>query len=140
MLCLTAILLAACSRPASQRPASLAPTTGTAAHSGPQVLIDQVQVEAGAGIYVQGHSTLADGECVKTELLDAQQPVAWWPKDVCVEVDAGQWELLAALGKDGAPETLNPAGHYTVHAWWPKQPQQSSTNFSIDLAGPSPAH
>jgi hypothetical protein len=126
---LAAGLLMACTRPASSPPVVYSTS------SAPRVIIERVQVNQGAGIYVSGRSTLPDGECVQTELLANSKNVDWWPRDVCVAVDAGRWEILTALGRAGAPERLEPGNAYEVHAWWPKEPSETLTRFPFDLNG-----
>lgn len=121
--------VSACTRSASQNPVQ------TPTGSQESITVRQVQVIDGTGIYVTGQSTLADKECVQTELLVDQKPAAWWP-DVCIEVASGQWELLVGLGKNGAPAQLKAGSSYVLHAWWPKQPAQSSTHFPFDLDRP----
>jgi hypothetical protein len=127
---LVAGLLSACTRPASL-PAVVHETS-----SAPGITIEQVQVSQGAGIYVAGRSSLPNGECIKTELLANQEAVKWWPRDVCVEIDLHQWEILAALGRNGAPERLDPNLKYKIHVWWPKDPAAISTEYPFDLNGP----
>jgi hypothetical protein len=107
-----------------------------ATDSAPRIFIDLVQVNEGSGVYVSGRSTLPDGACVKTELLEDQKVLEWWPRDVCVEIANGKWEFLAALGRDGAPERLNPDVEYQIHAFWPDQPDKVDTRFPFDLSGP----
>ncbi len=127
---LAAGLLASCTLPASK------PSVTVATRSAPEITIERVQVSQGAGVYVSGRSTLPDGACIKTELLIDGKAADWWPKDVCVTVDAGQWEILAGLGRKGAPERLEPGKEYEIHAWWPEDPNQVSTRFPFDLNGP----
>ena len=126
----TAILLTACTRPASQ------PAVVYATDNAPRIIIERVQVSEGSGIYVHGRSTLPDGECVQSELFAGQEVLDWWPRDVCVEISASQWEILVPLGRGGAPQQLDPAAAYEVHAWWPEQPEEVTTRFPFDLSGP----
>ncbi len=123
-------LLAACTRSASKPPVVYGTGTPT------DITIERVQVNQGAGVYVAGRSTLPDGECVQTELLADQKVVEWWPKDVCVEIATNRWEFLAALGRQGAPERLEPNVAYEVHAWNPKAPSKTSTRFPFQINGP----
>jgi hypothetical protein len=127
---LVAVLSTACSRSASKAP--VLPATPTEA----SLAIDQVQITQGTGIYLSGRSTIPAGECIRTELLADGKPVDWWPGDVCVEVDVGQWEMLVGLGHDNAPAQLPPGVQYEIHAWWPAQPDTVSTRFPFDLDGP----
>jgi hypothetical protein len=130
ILCLmVAGLLAACTRPASK------PSVVNATLITPGITIDQVQVNQGAGVYVTGRSTLSDGECVQTELTANQKVVQWWPRDVCVEINANKWEILAALGNKGAPKQLEPNVDYEIHAWNPKDPSATSARFPFHLNG-----
>lgn len=137
-LCLPAIslvvfLITGCTRPASR------PSVVYATESAPRIVIERVQVNEGSGIYLNGRSTLPDGECIMTELLEDQTVLEWWPRDVCVEIANGRWEFLAALGRGGAPERLDSNVEYEIHAWWPEQPDVVNTRFPFDLSGPPPA-
>lgn len=130
VISLAVILAAGCTRPASRPPVVYA------TESAPGIDIERVQVNEGSGIYLTGRSTLPDGECVMTELLENETVLEWWPRDVCVEIANGRWEFLAALGRGGAPERLDPGVEYVVHAWWPEQPEIVTTRFPFDLSGP----
>ncbi len=127
---LPVLLLAACTRPAS------IPSIVIATNSTPSITVERVQVDQGAGVFVSGRSNLPNGECLKTELLANKKVVDWWPRDTCIEIDSYQWEMLAALGHNGAPERLDPNAEYEIHAWWPKNPAAVSTRFPFDLNGP----
>lgn len=127
---LASVLEAACTRPASKPPFVYATS------SAPRVTVDRVQINQGTGIYFSGRSTLPNGECIKTELLEDGQKANWWPVDACVTVDLGQWEMLVGLGRSGAPDRLDPGKSYELHAWWPKNPEQVTTRFPFDLTGP----
>lgn len=132
------LLLAACTRSVSTEP-YVKPTSGTpqnATTAAPIVSIEDARVTQGEGIYITGHAALADGECIKTNLLAGGQAAAWWPKDICVQVDAGQWEMLVSLGRSGAPQQLDPKAAYTLQAWWPNQEQATLTQFPLNLNGP----
>jgi hypothetical protein len=83
------------------------------------IRISRVEVTADTGIYVSGATNLANNSCIQTELLADKKPVSWWPKDVCIQVEVGQWEILVSLGRRGAPAQLDPSSHYVLHAWWP---------------------
>ena len=127
---LVAGLLAGCTRSISR------PSVVYATSKAPSITIDRVQVNQGAGVYVAGRSTLPDGACVQTELFVDKKVAEWWPRDVCVEIAANRWEFLAALGRQGAPERLEPDVAYEIHAWYPKNPSEISTRFPFDLNGP----
>lgn len=127
ILLLLAGMLTACTRSLSRPPVALTPGPSAA------ITIDQVQVNQGAGVYVTGHSTLPDGACVQTELLADQKVAEWWPREVCVEIDANQWEILAALGREGAPGRLDPKVAYQIHAWNPQDPSGTSTRFPFTV-------
>jgi len=129
---LVLIFATGCTRPASKQ------LVIYATDNAPRIVIDRVQVSEGSGVYISGRSTLPDGECIQTELLENQQVLAWWPRDVCVEIAEGRWEFLTALGRSGAPERLDPDAEYLIHAWWPKQPEAVDAQFPFDLSGPPP--
>lgn len=157
VLFLAGWLAGGCTRPASTLPASLpaqvAPATPTAvARSTPTAInpvpptqnapgadvvsVRQVQVIQGTAITVTGEARLPAGECVRTELLAGTQPVDWWPGDACIEADAGTWEIVVPLGRRGAPERLDEAIEYKVHAWASSDPQGTGVSFPFDLSGP----
>lgn len=126
------LLLAACTRPASRAPAILA------TDQAPTITIDSVRVDQGEGIFVTGKSTLPEGKCLKTELLINRQATGWWPRDVCIEMDeTGQWELLVALGRNGAPAQMQPGQEYELHAWWPEKPDLVTTRFTFTPLEPT---
>jgi len=129
---IAAALLGACTRPASKSPA------GNSLERSPVITVNQVQVTQGSGIYVIGHSSLPNDECLQTELLANNQAVDWWP-GVCITADSNQWEILVALGKNGAPEHLADNIDYEIHAWWPKKPEETSAHFPFDPGGPQPS-
>lgn len=123
------ILFSACTRPASRTVLETSrPTAPTA-----WVSIQSVTVTAGQGIYVRGESHLPAGECVQTDLQINGDTAQWWPRDVCIQPDGGLWELLVALGKNGAPDQLAADSHCTLRAWWPGQPQTVQANFPFTL-------
>lgn len=124
------ILLTACTRSASTSP-TLITTEST-----PSITVDQVQVTQGTGINISGSGVVPAGDCVKTELLQNGEPVAWWPEDICVEVGAGRWEMLAALGREGAPAQLDTTAQYEIRARARSNPDATSVRFPFDLEGP----
>lgn len=124
------LLITACTRTASTSPTLL--TTESAA----PITVNQVRVTQGTGVYISGTALIADDDCVQTELLENGQPVEWWPKDICVQAGEGRWELLSALGRDGAPDELDLKAQYAVRAWSRAQPEATSIQFPFDLVGP----
>lgn len=129
-LILLLLLITACTRTASTSPTLI--TTESAS----PITVDQVRVTQGTGVYVSGTATIAEDDCVLTELLENGQPVGWWPKDICVQVGVGRWELLAALGRDSAPDQLDSTAQYAVRAWARAQPDATSIEFPFDLEAP----
>ena len=124
------LLITACTRTASTFPSIL--TTESIS----PVTIDQVRVTQGTGVYVSGSASIAEDDCVQTQLLENEQPVEWWPEEICVQAGDGRWELLTALGRDGAPEQLDPTAQYAVRAWSRSQPEATTIQFPFDLEGP----
>jgi len=112
-------------------PATVIPSPGAR-----QISITSVEVIQGSGIFVLGKAGLADGECIQTELVADNQPEPWWPRDTCIQVAAGQWEILVSLGRRGAPLELSRGVQYQIHAWWPKSAQETSIYFPFDMSGP----
>lgn len=134
-LLLLGTILSACTRSVSVSPLAQ-PTLTAPPSSSSLVKIDQVKVIDNKGIYISGHSNLPSGECIKTNLLADQKAVDWWPRDVCIQPDAGQWEMLVSLGRNGAPAQLDSKASYELQAWWPKQEKETQTRFPFDLQGP----
>ena len=123
-------LTVACTRQASTAPVAVP------SQSAPHIGIRRVQVTQGTGIYILGETDLPDGECIQTELLAEKRPEAWWPRDVCIQVESGQWEILVSLGRRGAPVQLDEEIQYEIHAWWLNDAQATSIYFPFDLSGP----
>jgi hypothetical protein len=127
------LLLTACTRPASSPPVILV------TENVPTITIDSVRVDQGEGIFITGRSSMPEGKCLKTELLINRQSAGWWPRDVCIEMDeTGQWELLVALGRNGAPAQMQPGLEYELHAWWPEKPDLVTTRFPFSPLEPTP--
>lgn len=125
------ILLSACIRFAARA----TPTTAT--DNAPRITIHSVRVIPREGIYITGSSTLPIGDCLKTELLIDEDAAAWWPRDLCIEMDdTGEWELLVALGRSGVPQELETGRQYEIRAWWPGNQKETMTRFYFDLDGP----
>lgn len=100
------------------------------------IRIDSVQVTQGTGVYIHGITALPDGECIQTDLLADNQPESWWPRDVCIQVETGQWEILVPLGRRGAPSQLGDDIQYEIQAWYPKGGKETWVSFPFDLSGP----
>jgi len=101
-----------------------------------RIVIVQVRVTQGTGVYILGETSLPDGSCIRTELLADHQVEAWWPADICVETASGKWEFLVPLGRHGAPSELDKEIMYEIHAWLPEDSQITSVYFPFDLSGP----
>jgi hypothetical protein len=74
------------------------------------------------GVRLSGKASLPPSRCLQTGLWIDDQPASWWPKDVCIEPDGGQWEMVVALGQNETPAQLNPQAHYEIRAWQQDQP------------------
>jgi hypothetical protein len=98
---------------------------------GPFIRVSRVEITADTGIYIAGATNIANGSCIQTQLLADKQPVTWWPKDVCIQVESGQWEILVSLGRRGAPAQLDTSRHYTLHAWWPGDGGKTILDYPI---------
>ena len=134
MCCLFLLFLTACTRPASTQAITLPPPPGPAQW---MIQIERVQVNTGASIEINGSAILAEGGCIQTELLENGQPVAWWPKDTCIQPDTrGTWQMVAPLGRKGAPPTLDSQSEYEIHARWPDHSEAVQTHFPLDIQPP----
>jgi hypothetical protein len=98
------------------------------------ITIESVQVD-GEQVMARGRSTLPDGTCLGSELWAGGELAAWWPADVCAQVDRGAWQLVVPLGVGQAPAALDPDVQYMLRAFLPGGPNIVSV-FAFDLAGP----
>jgi hypothetical protein len=89
--------------------------------------VDARQVEATLTyIRVRGTTNVRDDVCLRTELLQNNQPVAWWMSD-CVFALVGRWQVTVPLGKGGAPTTLDPQATYEFRVALRDNPALSDT-------------
>lgn len=121
------VLLSACSRPASTQ------VLGSPAAPGAAITIEQVQVTQGTGLRVNGASSLPAGDCFQTGVWINDELAGWWPADVCIEPDGGQWEMVIALGQGDTPAQLDPQSRYEVRAWLPDNPDQIVAHLAFTV-------
>jgi hypothetical protein len=103
--------------------------------TGDRITIDHVQIKVGGQISFSGRTTLPEGTCLQAQLLADDDPVNWWPRDTCVEVQQGDWEVSMPLPEDDGPEALGTSTQYRLRMWQRAQPSVESW-FHFDLAGP----
>ncbi len=122
-------LLAAC---------AAAPTPGSASESAPAYALEiqKVSVEQGVKVELTGSTTLPEGNCVYTQLLQNGDALTWWPVGKCFPVSSPDWQFSVPLGAEGAPEELDPEAAYCIHIWWPGAPTETLAEFDFDLAPP----
>jgi hypothetical protein len=132
LLMLCVILLAGCKRSLST-PNGPLPTQSVAPDA---VKIGSVKVTQGGSIEVDGKADLPDGACVETMLMENEQAVEWWPKDVCIQPDGGDWQMVVPLGRNGAPQNLNSQNNYEMRAWRPDESAKTLTAFPFELTSP----
>ena len=133
---LWAVLLTACSRQAARPAFPTVTQTGEASiQSGEaSITIETVEVTQAVGMRLSGTASLPPTGCLQTGLWIDDQPAGWWPAEVCIEPDAGQWEMVVALGQKETPAQLDPQAHYEIRAWLQNQPDQilASRSFQIE--------
>jgi hypothetical protein len=134
---LLALLLAACGAPGAgddgsatdKPPTEVPPAPGTIETAG-------VRAVPGSHIAFEGRSSLPDGTVLRTQLSADDAPVAWWPEEMDVVVEGGQWRVRVPLGEGGAPEALSAEKEYALRVWQRDNPAVEAAPFPFDLAGP----
>lgn len=119
----------ACSRQAARpavSPAVEQPGLGT-------ITIETIEVQQAVSVRLSGAASLSPGGCLQTGLWVDDLPAAWWPADICIEPDAGAWEMVVALGIDEAPARLDPQARYEVRAWQKGKPGQVLASKIISI-------
>ncbi|MBM3187638.1 MAG: hypothetical protein FJZ90_02840 [Chloroflexi bacterium] len=116
--------------------AALAACEGSAPGTGARsITTRKVRITPNQAITVSGEGRLAEGDCVRTELLAGQTPVAWWPAD-CATLKGSTWEVIVPLGQSETPGALATDTEYTIRAWLEADSQVQSEPFVFDLAPP----
>jgi hypothetical protein len=100
------------------------------------ITTESVQVAPGSHIEFAGRSTLPDGTCLHAQLSADGMPVAWWPAETCVEVEAGNWQVRVQLGENGVPQEMSREKQYVLHVWERDNPSVEAEPFWFDLSGP----
>lgn len=122
-----------CASPATtlQRPATALPEVDpTAAGAMVYTLsIDGVEV-TGDAIIFWGQTTLSTDYCLYTQLVNDEDPVAWWPAGKCFPVSNPVWRYAVALGEEGG-ETLPENASYVLKIWWPGAPGIVEDDFAF---------
>ena len=115
-----------------------APTQSTVPESTPvyALTIQQVSVEQGVKVELTGATTLPEGNCVYTQLLQDGEALGWWPVGKCFPVGSPDWQFSIPLGVEGAPDELDPDAAYCIHIWWPGAPAETLAELDFDLTPP----
>jgi hypothetical protein len=122
-------LLASCS-------AANAPSAAPESEAGYTLAIEQVSVEQGVKVELMGTTTLPEGNCVYSQLLENGEALSWWPVGKCFPVGSPDWQFSIPLGVEGAPAELDRDAAYCIHIWWPGAPTETLAEFDFDLAPP----
>ncbi len=101
-----------------------------------KIEIKGVEVREGELITFSGETTLPPGECLNSELTQDDALVEWWPNDQCFLVEAPDWRISVALGREDRPENLDSNAQYRLKVWWPSAPETVVDVFYFDLTPP----
>jgi len=99
-----------------------------------QIEIQDVSVELGVKVEFSGTTSLPEGNCVYTQLVQDNLAVEWWPVGKCFPVTQPEWSFAIPLGVEGAPENLDPEGDYCIRMWWPGAPSVTLAEYHFNLA------
>jgi hypothetical protein len=110
------------------------PTNGQTPVCDNCITITGVRIQPGWFTLV-GESALPDGTCLQTQLYVEDEPLPWWPKETCVTVQDGMWQISVSLEESGAPYERPLEGGYTLVAWQ-KDRRIASAVFWIEYSGP----
>ena len=101
---------------------------------GGSIAITGARVSPGE-IRISGTASLPAGSCVLTELLAGESLEPWWPTSRCATSETGDWRMAVDLGRDGAPEGLDPTVQYVLRARQRDDPSVEAV-FWLEMAGP----
>jgi hypothetical protein len=101
-----------------------------------RITVYSARVVPGSHIEFKGQSTLSNNTCLQTQLLADDAPLAWWPKETCVLVKNGAWQVSVNFGEKGVPQELSRGKQYILHVWERSNPWVEAEPFWFDLSGP----
>ena len=112
------------------------PTLETEAPVAYQIKVLDVVVEPGVKVELSGNTSLPEGNCVYTQLVQNNTAVEWWPVGKCFPVAPPDWAFSIPLAVEGAPQTLEPDVDYCIRVWWPGAPSITLAEYHFDLSEP----
>ena len=99
-----------------------------------EIQVQDVLVEPGVKVELMGSTTLPEGNCVYTQLVQENAAVDWWPVGKCFPVSSPEWTFSVQLGVEGAPDNLEPDADYCIRIWWPGAPSVTLAEYHFSLA------
>lgn len=94
-----------------------------------QIQVKDVLVEPGVQVALMGTTTLPEGNCVYTQLVQEDTALAWWPVGKCFPVSTPEWTFAIPLGMEGAPDDLEQDTDYCIRIWWPGAPSVTLVEY-----------
>ncbi|MBG0786828.1 MAG: hypothetical protein H0S79_17165 [Anaerolineaceae bacterium] len=102
-----------------------------------QIQVADVSVTAGDQVALVGTTTLPEGNCVYTQLVQEDTSLEWWPVGKCFPVSSPEWTFAIPLGVEGTPDDLDREANYCIRVWWPGAPSITLAEFHFTLPGSS---
>lgn len=99
-----------------------------------QIQVQDVLVEPGIRVVLMGTTTLPEGNCVYTQLVQEDTALEWWPVGKCFPVTPPEWTFAIPLGVEGAPDDLDRDAVYCIRVWWPGAPTVTLAEYHFTLA------
>ncbi len=98
-----------------------------------QIQVQDVLVEPGVQVSLMGSTTLPEGNCVYTQLVQENTALEWWPVGKCFPVSPPEWSFAIPLGVEGAPDDLERDTDYCIRVWWPGAPSITLAEYHFTL-------
>jgi hypothetical protein len=118
---------------------SLTPTSTTLVEPAgrpERIVVSGVSVRYQDAIVLKGGTTLPDGSCILTQLIEDDSLVDWWPSQTCAEAQNSGWLLVVDLASEDVPQELSEELEYAVIAWSEEDPEIESEPFHFNLQPP----
>jgi hypothetical protein len=109
--------IVAAAEPASEPAATPVPVP-------PGLTVTAVEVETEQQVRLSGERTsIADDECIKSELHIGDLVPEWWPRDECAALlPGGIWEIVVPLGELNPPARIDPSQQNRFKVYLPGVP------------------
>ena len=101
-----------------------------------QIYVDRVHVESSL-VTFYGTAGLPDGTILHSLLIEGEEPLSWWPTDMDMLVQNGQWTASVALDERGQVKNILVGPSYYYKVYQKDNPTNTAGAF-FDLIGPPP--